>query len=692
VSPQFHCTFDSNFETLKEYNLPESQWQEKAHFTEKREAAPTKKQGRLYRREDDRPIHAEKERETTIEEITNVQPDPQLQPEEEIEPPLQDQGHVSVDQPEPVRRSQRSRRPPTRLKDYVTDLKEIEALAAECKEPVPHEVLDIYHEDIVAHKSLVDPDTLYLWQARKEPDFPKFLEAMQKEIDAHTTGGHWRIVKRAEVPPGAAILPAVWSMKRKRRISDRTVYKWKARLNVDGSKQVQGVHYQETYSPVVSWSTTRFFLIQALMRKWHTKQIDYVLAYPQAPVERDLYMELPKGVRLEGITEEDQRDYVLQIVKNLYGQKQAGRVWYQYLTKGLEEIGFKKSKVDECVFYYKKSIMLVYVDDSIIMGPDANEIATLIKAIGKRFKIQEEGNICEYLGIEVKRDGAGYLTLRQPQLVDSILRDLNLGKGDVKARTTPALKTRVLHKDTQGEPFNEAFHYRSIIGKLNYLEKSTRPDISFAVHQCARFSSDPKKSHAMAVKYIGRYLASTRDKGIQIKPDNNGFECYVDASHAGDWKQEAAIDDPATARSRTGYVIRYAGYPVVWASKLQTEIALSVTEAEYIALSTAAREILPILSLAKEAANIGVIPKTQAPILRCKIFEDNNGAVEMANVPKMRPRTKHLNIKYHFFWQFVQQGILSVRHIAGEKQLAYVLTKALEFTTFARHRKEIMGW
>jgi len=132
-------------------------------------------------------------------------------------------------------------------------------------------------------------------------------------------------------------------------------------------------------------------------------------------------------------------------------------------------------------------------------------------------------------------------------------------------------------------------------------------------------------------------------------------------------------------------------YPVVWASKLQTEIALSVTEAEYIALSTAAREILPILSLAKEAANIGVIPKTQAPVLRCKIFEDNNGAVEMANVPRMRPRTKHLNIKYHFFRQFVQQGILSVRHIAGQKQLADVLTKALEFTTFARHRKEIMA-
>jgi hypothetical protein len=147
----------------------------------------------------------------------------------------------------------------------------------------------------------------------------------------------------------------------------------------------------------------------------------------------------------------------------------------------------------------------------------------------------------------------------------------------------------VLHKDTNGEPFDESFHYRSVIGKLNYLEKNTRPDISFAVHQCARFCSEPKKSHATAVKYIGRYLASTKDKGIQIKPNSKGFECYVDASHAGDWKQSTAADNPSTARSRTGYVIQFAGYPVIWASKLQTEIALSVTEAEYIALSSASK-------------------------------------------------------------------------------------------------------
>jgi patatin-like phospholipase/acyl hydrolase len=101
---------------------------------------------------------------------------------------------------------------------------------------------------------------------------------------------------------------------------------------VDGSKQKYGIHYDETYSPVVQWSSTRFLLIQALLNNWYTHQIDFVLAYAQAPVERELYMEIPKGVNLESA---DCKDYVLKLLKNLYGQKQAGRVWYNHLVNGL---------------------------------------------------------------------------------------------------------------------------------------------------------------------------------------------------------------------------------------------------------------------------------------------------------------------------------------------------------------------
>jgi hypothetical protein len=117
---------------------------------------------------------------------------------------------------------------------------------------------------------------------------------------------------------------------------------------------------------------------------------------------------------------------------------------------------------------------------------------------------------------------------------------------------------------------------------------STHDTIAYAVHQCARFSSCPKQSHVEAVKYICRYLAGTKDKGNIIKPEGNSFECFVDASHVGDWKQQSARDDPTTARSQTGYVLSFAKCPIMWGLKLQTEISLSTTKAEYIALSCAA--------------------------------------------------------------------------------------------------------
>jgi hypothetical protein len=254
-------------------------------------------------------------------------------------------------------------------------------------------------DTVMAMKSIHDPDTMYLWEAKKEKDYPQFLEAMQKEIDDHTKREHWKLCKCSQVPSGAAVLPSVWSMKRKRRISTREVYKWKAQLTVDGSKQQYSKHYDETYSPVVQWSSTRFFLIQVLLNNWYTRQINFVLAYTQAPVERELYMEIPKGVTLEGA---NRKDYVLQLLKNLYGQKQAGRVRYEHLVQGLLKIGFKCSKVDECIFYYKKSILLVYVDDSILLGPDQDELKFLIDKMNKCFDIQEEGDLCDYLGIQVK--------------------------------------------------------------------------------------------------------------------------------------------------------------------------------------------------------------------------------------------------------------------------------------------------
>jgi hypothetical protein len=120
---------------------------------------------------------------------------------------------------------------------------------------------------------------------------------------------------------------------------------------------IKALHYEETYAPVVQWVTIRFFISLAVLSNWHTRQLDFVLAYTQADIERDLYTKLQAGFKVPGrtITEQDREDYILKLEKYLYGQKQAGRVWYLHLRKNLLKLGFKPSQHNECIFYYGKT-------------------------------------------------------------------------------------------------------------------------------------------------------------------------------------------------------------------------------------------------------------------------------------------------------------------------------------------------
>ena len=106
-------------------------------------------------------------------------------------------------------------------------------------------------------------------------------------------------------------------------------------------------------------------------------------------------------------------------------------------------------------------------------------------------------------------------------------------------------------------------------------------------------------SHGQAIEHIVRYLKETKDEGITLKPGDASFKVYVDSDFCGQWDKLTAEEDANTSKSRTGYVITYAEYPVLWNSKLQTHVALSATEAEYVALSQALRDIIPIMQLIK---------------------------------------------------------------------------------------------
>ena len=328
----------------------------------------------------------------------------------------------------------------------------------------------------------------------------------------------------------------------------------------------------------------------------------------------------------------------------------------------------------------------MYIDDCLLLSPKdelINQGINDLRTAEPRFNMENQGTVNDFLGIQVKHKKNGEIMLTQPQLIASILNDLHLNKDNIITCKTPCLSTVLLHKDPKGQPMTNEFNYRSVIGKLNFLEKLTRPDIAYAVYQCARFSADPKQSHADAVKCIGRYLKGTPHEGITLRPDTQqSFQCWVNTDFAGNWKPEGAQHDPMTAKSRSGWIIQYAGYPITWASKLQTLTALSTTEAQYVALSMAMREQLPLIQLLKEVVAHKVDASLQRTTIHIKAFEDNSGALEMAKVHKMRPRTKHLNNVYHHFRESMQNNEVTLIAISTENQLADLLQNHYPITPF----------
>ena len=159
-------------------------------------------------------------------------------------------------------------------------------------------------------------------EALRAPDAQEFKKAMVKEVNDHNDRQHWEIMEKKDVPKGETILPAVWAMKRKRRIDTRQVYKWKSRLNLGGHKMIKGKHYNETYAPSLSWSTIHLFLTLSILHGWKSRQLNFVLAYPHADVPRPTFMQLPPGINFPGGV--NRKQHCLRVKKNIYGGKDSG--------------------------------------------------------------------------------------------------------------------------------------------------------------------------------------------------------------------------------------------------------------------------------------------------------------------------------------------------------------------------------
>ena len=260
-------------------------------------------------------------------------------------------------------------------------------------------------------------------------------------------------------------------------------------------------------------------------------------------------------------------------------------------------------------------------------------------------------------------------------------------------KETPMKVEAPLGTDPNGKPrrFAHRWNYASAVGMLLYLTH-TRPDISIAVHQCASFTHGPKASHEEAILRICRYLKGTKDMGLIYKPTNDlVVDCYVDADFAGLWGAEDP-QDPVCVKSRTGFVITVANCPVMWVSKLQTEVALSTLHAEYVALSQSLRDLLPFKELVKEMTTALDMDAGKLEFVsKSTVYEDNQGAIVVATSPRMTPTSKHIAVKYHWFRQHVGKAF-TIEKIESKFQKADIFTKGLQGKSFTDIRKLLCGW
>jgi hypothetical protein len=268
--------------------------------------------------------------------------------------------------------------------------------------------------------------------------------------------------------------------------------------------------------------------------------VDYTQVFPQAPLSDPIFMCIPQGWFVDANGElkphddprYQDRTHFIRLCKNLYGCKQAARNWFKYLTTGLLGHGFVQSKTDPCLFLRHDVLMVVYTDESLIFANDDPTIDTLLTALHQTYKLEDQGTVNDYLGIRItKNPNDKSITMVQTGLIESILMDLNLPTGS-KTKDTPAMG--ILYPDLSGPPRQESWNYRSVIGELNFPAQQTRPDITYAVHQCAKYSANPTALHEQAVKHIGHYLLVTKDQGIILHPEKTfKLDMYVDVDFAG---------------------------------------------------------------------------------------------------------------------------------------------------------------
>ena len=477
--------------------------------------------------------------------------------------------------------------------------------------------------------------------------------AMHIEIDQLTRNDVWELVP---LPNACTPLELKWAFSSTLH-ENGTICENQAKLVINDLDQVEKP-INQIFAPVAQIESLRILLAYACSSMIKLKQMDVKNAFNKV-INSEIYVSQPPG-----FINFQKPNHVFKIKKVLHGLDIENHLWQNSVASFLVESKYARGMKNKSLFFKikdKHQIVIQIFEDDIVFGSTCQALHDeFIKRMHEKFNMNVLGDLKSILNLQVIQSDNGTFISESKYLRES-LRKFDLE--NVKSIKTPMATDLKLTLDKEGISVDSS-KYRCMIGCLLHLTAS-RPDIMFSVSLCARFQDNPKESHMNAVVRIFRYLKSTPYLGVWY-PKASGIEIsiYTDSDHAGDY-----VD-----RKSTSGVCTFVGECLTqWSCQKQTALAISTTEAEYVAAGRACQQALWMKQMFSDY-NIHL----QDVLVLC----DNKGAIDLSKNPVHHSRTKHIEIRHHILRDNVQKGNILLEKVASEDNVADILTKPLKRETF----------
>jgi hypothetical protein len=508
-----------------------------------------------------------------------------------------------------------------------------------------------------------------LKEALEGPDSEEWKEAYEREIKQMEDKGVWKLV---HPPKGKQVIPCHVILTNKLD-AEGNIASRKARIVAGGNRQQFGEDFNETFAAAAKIPSIRAVLGNAAREDYEIHLVDIEGAYLNAPLNEEVYMRPPPGYLKTG-----QEGMVLLLLKSIYGLHQSGRMWNKEMTKVLEGLGYSKSKTDHSVFYRLREennehiIVAVSTDDMALTANSMASVNCFKAEIAEHWTIRDLGELTWLLGFQVKRDRqARTISINQQSYIEHMLENFNLI--NAKRVSTP-MDSNMTYSTSQcpSTPAQIAHMqrvpYTAACGSILWVARISRPDIMFATLQLTQFMQNPGEIHWEAAKRVITYLGGTKEYWLTFGGGDSYVRGYTDSDYA----------TQPHRHSIGGFAFLMGDGVFTWSAKKQLIVAFSSTEAEYVAVSEAGKEAVWLRHFLAEINCV----QPECMLLRC----DNQGAIALTKDNKWHARTKHIDVRYHWIREAVEDEKIEIEYVPTAENIADIFTKALPRPAFIKLR------